>query len=549
MSIEFRLKSKFLNLNHKAPGVPELRIPPYQWWSEGLHGTMEPCVGEEGRDGVKCPTSFPCPSALATSFNKTLWKAIGTAIGIEGRAISNLRTHDMEVGDGLTYWSPNINLQRDPRWGRNQEAPGEDPHLTSQYAKAFVTGLQTWTGDCSIKPYRQIQVAAMCKHFLANSLERWGGFTRHDFDAHISDDDLWNYYLPPFQECTKHALGVMCSYNAINGQPACTHKLLLRDILRQQFNFSGYLTSDCWALKDIVHGHHAAVSAAQAAAMAMNATVDLNCGGGEYYPKGLLEAYRQGWVQSSTIRESFIRLVRIQMQLGLFDAFKATKRDECLRKDSDWDLIDSTRHRQLAIEAAQQSMILLKNDNSILPLTPGLHTLALIGPHFDAREALLSNYHGERCPGTVSNCIESPFEAIEKVNNVPGTNATTTGIRGCSVSDDDDLDIEAAIKLASRSDIVILFVGLNQTQEREELDRNETTLPGHQQETQFLSCSMEELFHWEKKYQKRYLPSWHHSMVANQRPRQSRTFCLVASTLPRNWPPPCIHRRLSMRCQ
>ena len=252
-------------MGHKASGFEALKIPPYMWWSEGLHGPLEPCV--RYKDKCACPTNFPSPSAMGNAFNRTLYGLVGRAIGIEGRAISNLREHEQQaIGDGLTYWSPTINMQRDPRWGRNQEVPGEDPFLTAQYSKAFVQGLQQtdFRGENDDKDSSSLKMGACCKHFLGNSLEHWKEYDRYSFDAHIDDEDLNNYYLPPFEECTKHAVGVMCSYNALNGVPTCANDWLLKDVLRDQMDFNGYLVTDCGALGGVVYGHHYAIDQVQA---------------------------------------------------------------------------------------------------------------------------------------------------------------------------------------------------------------------------------------------------------------------------------------------
>ena len=358
--------------------------------------------------------------------------------------------------------SPTINLQRDPRWGRNQEVPGEDPYLTSQYSIEFVKGLQG-TGD-------KAQIGAACKHFIANSLEggTGSGIDRHNFDARISLEDLHDYYLPPFEACARHAMGTMCSYNALNGIPTCANDWLLKDLLRKEWKFSGYVVSDCGALHDIYNGHHYANDAAQASALAINATVDLNCGNGDVYPAGLLEAFDKGLVQEETIRASFARLARIQFRLGLFDP-----------KDFDpgHDINVVGSHGDLAFEAALQSIVLLQNRNNILPLDPN-SKFAVIGPHINSTVELLSNYHGQKCGcGSSMNfsCITTPLQALSAMANSP-----VTGIMGCHVVNDDLNEIEEATRAAKESDAVILLVGLDQSQESEGKDRTQITLPGLQ---------------------------------------------------------------------
>ncbi|KAG7365322.1 glycoside hydrolase [Nitzschia inconspicua] len=469
-------------MGNQAAGFDELHIPPYQWWSEGLHGPLEPCVSYN--DQCSCPTSFPSPSAMGNAFNRTLYHLVGHAIGREGRAISNLRPHDMSIGDGLTYWSPTINMQRDPRWGRNQEVPGEDPYLTGEYAKAFVNGLQgaytsSAVGGGEGDDHDRVRVGACCKHYLANSLERWGNVSRHNFDAKIDDQDLHDYYLPPFKECVKEAVGVMCSYNAINGIPACAHPYLLQEVLREQWNFTGYLVTDCGALGNVYNGHHYAKDPKEASALAKNATVDVNCGDGSYFPTALMAAYQEGSVQESVIQESFHRMAMVQFRLGLFD----TREKENVNPLKDIATIGSSTHAQLALEAAQQSIVLLKNENNLLPLDRNSkEQIAVIGPHIHSTFALLSNYHGKKCDCTKNStndwsCVESPLQALQRIVTDPDK---LLSMMGCNIDGMDRNEIDDAKVLAESSDKVIVFVGLTNDQEREELDRTETTLPGLQ---------------------------------------------------------------------
>jgi beta-D-xylosidase 4 len=517
-------------MNNKASGYDPLNIPPYQWWSEGLHGPLEPCVrlNADGDSTCKCPTSFPSPSTLGNAFNASLYYLIGEAIGIEGRAISNLRPHNTDIGDGLTYWSPTINLQRDPRWGRNQEVPGEDPLLTSVYASSFVDGLQgggrgrsrggnentdidsRHHDSNSTDSYSRVRVGAACKHFVANSLEEWGGVSRHNFDAHIDEQDLHNYYLPPFEHCSKVAVGVMCSYNAINGIPACVNPWLLNDMLRDKFKFNGYVVTDCGALADVVTGHHYAIDASQTAALAKKATVDVNCGDGEFFPSGLQAAYSDGRVNAATIEESFTRMATIQFRLGLFDGPKSFEPDKGIA------MIGSERHQQLALEAALQGIVLLQSRNNFLPLVRlKKKTIAVIGPHMNATKALLSNYHGEKCRcnsdddvstfgldpnqetsgffGTTDHswdCLTTPLDAIrQKMKLLYRGEGTVEAINGCTVGDDRINEIDAAQELAARSEAVILMLGIDNSQESEGRDRYNTTLPGLQ--TQLLEAVLD----------------------------------------------------------
>lgn len=335
-----------------------------------------------------------------------------------------------------------------------------------------MSGLQNTSAeqDNSSRDDEPLRIAACCKHFIANSLESWKNHTRHNFNAQIADEDLHDYYYQPFQECVQaKAAGVMCSYNALNGIPTCLSKNLLNQTLRQSWGFDGYVVTDCWALTDTITGHNAAKDSEEASAMAKAATVDVNCG--DTFQKGLLQAYQNGRVSDSEINSSFRRLARIQFRLGLFDSSKTFEPQE------DIELVGS--HGKLALEAALQSIVLLKNRNNILPLKTD-HKVALIGPHVFGREVFLSNYHGEPCPPNSTGdksfeCIESPIEALSKMP-VQDIKA----IMGCKVADTDWNEIDKAVDLAKTSDAVVLMLGLDQTQEREERDRIETVLPGLQ---------------------------------------------------------------------
>ena len=486
------LSDKAANMGNGAAGIPSLHIPPYQWGSEGLHGPLQPCVCEPTNVTCKCPTSFPCPSALGTAFNDSLYFLIGKADGREARAINNLRNHVTQnvYGDGIDYWSPTLNMQRDPRWGRNQEVPGEDPLLTGNYASNFVQGLQ---GEVDGLDSGHVQIAACCKHFIANSLEQWQGHTRYDFDAHVPLDDLLNYYLPPFRSCVMEgrAKGVMCSYNAVtatrdgeaplfSNQPSCANTWLLEE-LRETYKFDGYVTSDCGAIQnecDPEPKGHGVFNCTMAAAKSIKAGTDVDCGG--VYGSQIVNAVNSNLLEESDVSAAFERLTKQQMLLGLFDNDKPSQPYFNLGIED----IDTPAHQQLALEAAQQSIVLLKNDAQTLPLKPGSN-IAIVGPHFNATQLLISNYHGSRCldpgvkgPGSGQNfdCIQSPLEAIAASNS----GGWTKGAQGCDVASNDTSRISSAAALAASADIIILAVGVDQSQEREGLDRTITTFPGVQ---------------------------------------------------------------------
>ena len=478
------LADKAQMMQNNAKGYDKLHIPPYQWGSEGLHGPLEPCVCTDA-NVCKCPTSFPCPSALASAFNVSLYHKIGQADGREARAINNLRNHATQnvYGDGIDYWSPTINMQRDPRWGRNQEVPGEDPMLTGAYATAFITGLQ---GEGSAgEDAKHTQIVACCKHFVANSLENWQGHTRHNFDANVSKADLAEYYLPPFRACVMEgkSMGIMCSYNAVNGAPSCANEWLLKETLRESWRFEGYVTSDCGAIRDECapepDGHGYASTCANATAVSIKAGTDVDCGG--VYAPGIPVAVAAGVLTEAAVDESFSRLTTIQMKLGLFDNDKDEQPYFGLGADD----IDTAEHQQLALEAARQSIVLLQNEGATLPLARG-GAVAVVGPHFNATELFLSNYHGGRCvdaakgpgDGNDFSCIPSLLDAVAAANR----GGETTFAQGCSVAATTGNDIAGAVKVAAAASAIVLAVGIDQSQEREGLDRTITTLPGAQEE-------------------------------------------------------------------
>jgi hypothetical protein len=291
------------------------------------------------------------------------------------------------------------------------------------------------------------------------------GHTRHNFDARISEQDLYEYYMVPFRECVDAgAAGIMCSYNAVNGVPACLHKQLLADTLRDSWGFEGYLVTDCGALVDTFEGHGYTKDAEDASAQAKDATVDVNCG--DTFRKGLLTAFQHGEVEPSTITESFKRMATIQFRLGLFDG---------KHFDPVQAMIIVGSHKSLALDAARQSIVVLKNQEGVLPLNPTLK-LVLIGPHIHGKAVFLSNYHGAVCDGHHNfECMESPVEAIQKM-----AKQNVTYIQGCHVADDQLDDIETAVAAAQQADRVILLMGLNTSVEQEGMDRLRTTLPGLQ---------------------------------------------------------------------
>jgi beta-glucosidase len=362
------LEEKIGQMIYAAPAIPRLNIPEYNWWNEALHGV--------GRSGTA--TVFPQAIGLAATFNDGLIKQVSTAISDEARAMYNAaikKGYHMHYG-GLTFWTPNINIFRDPRWGRGQETYGEDPYLTSTIGVAFVQGLQ---GN---NP-KYLKVAACAKHFAVHSGPEK---LRHEFNAKANMKDLWETYLPAFKALVDNKVeAVMCAYNRTNDEPCCGNTYLLQDVLRKQWNFKGHIVSDCWALTDFYEGHKVVPTAAQAAALALQRGVNLECG--STFP-ALKDAYNQKLVTESQIDSALTILLRTRFKLGLFDPSSANPYNAIPVS-----VINSAQHRALARKTAQQTIVLLKN-NGVLPLKNDLKKYFVTGPLATSVDALIGNYYG-----------------------------------------------------------------------------------------------------------------------------------------------------------
>jgi beta-glucosidase len=363
------LEEKISQMLSSSPAIERLGIPEYNWWSECLHG-----VARSGK-----ATVFPQAIGLAATFDEDLMFRVATAISDEARALyraasaKGYRTRYM----GLTFWTPNINIFRDPRWGRGQETYGEDPYLTSVMGTAFVKGLQ---GDNPV----YLKVAACAKHYAVHSGPE---SLRHSFDAEVSLKDLYETYLPAFKALVEAGVqGVMCAYNRTDGEPCCGSKKLLTTILRDQWGFKGYIVSDCGALRDFHSGHKITSSSVESAALAINSGVNLNCGS---VFSELTEAVKQGLVKEETIDKSLAVLLRIRFKLGLFDPPELNPYTSIST-----DVIRCNKHRALAREAAVKSIVLLKNSNNVLPLKKDIRRLFVTGPFATSAEVLLGNYYG-----------------------------------------------------------------------------------------------------------------------------------------------------------
>jgi len=362
-------EEKVYQMMNSTPAIPRLHIPAYDWWNEALHGVA--------RSGVA--TIFPEPIGMAATFDDSLVHQVANAISDEARAMYNAaREKGYQARfDGLTFWTPNINIFRDPRWGRGQETYGEDPYLTARMGVALVKGFQ---GDDP----RYLKVAACAKHFAVHSgPER----LRHQFDAEVSPHDLWDTYLPAFHALVVDAKveAVMCAYNRTDGEACCGNTYLLDDVLRGQWGFKGHIVSDCDAIADIDEGHHLVSSKAGAAALALQRGVNLNCG--DTY-LSLPDAEKQGLVTEAQIDSSLAVLLRTRFRLGLFDPAGSNPYDRIPAS-----VINSPEHRALARTVAEKAIVMLKN-NGVLPLSNGLERYFVTGPNATSVDVLVGNYYG-----------------------------------------------------------------------------------------------------------------------------------------------------------
>jgi beta-glucosidase len=388
-------------VNHSRD-IPRLGVPAYDWWSEALHGVA-----------VKGTTEFPEPIGLAATFDTASIHAMAEAIGVEGRIkhAQDVRAGHSTTFEGLDFWAPNINIFRDPRWGRGQETYGEDPFLTARMAVAYVTGMQ---GN-DPQHYRAI---ATPKHYAVHSGPEP---TRHFADVDVSKHDMEDTYLPAFRAAVIEARAgsVMCAYNAINGEPACASQFLLQHVLRGAWKFRGYVVSDCGAVHDIFEGHRFRASQPEATAVSLMRGMDNECitfgevkDHDDYQP--YLDAMRRGYLPQQAVDTALIRLFTARMRLGMFDPPGADPYSRIPESE-----LDSPTHRQLSLKLAEESMVLLKNDG-VLPLK-GAKRIAIVGPLADQTEVMLGNYHGT--PTHVVSMLEGMRAAFpgSRISFVPGT--------------------------------------------------------------------------------------------------------------------------------
>jgi beta-glucosidase len=370
------VEEKVTQLVNQSRAVPRLNVPDYDWWSESLHGVA--------RNGT---TEFPEPVGLAATFDADAIHRMAIVIGTEGRAshVRGMRDVHSDIFEGLDFWAPNINIFRDPRWGRGQETYGEDPFLTARMGVAFVTGMQ---GDDP----RYYRVISTPKHYAVHSGPEP---TRHTADVKVSKHDELDTYLPAFRATVTEAkaASVMCAYNSINGQPACVNEFLLQDQLRGKWGFQGYVVSDCEAVINIFRDHHFTKTQPEASALAVQRGMDNECVDfgkvkDDHDYKPYLDAYRQGFLKESEIDAALVRLFTARMKLGMFDPPEMVPYSTIDEKE-----LDTPEHRAMARVLANESIVLLKNDG-ILPLKQGALKIALIGPLADQTKYLLGNYNG-----------------------------------------------------------------------------------------------------------------------------------------------------------
>ncbi|MBS1793185.1 MAG: glycoside hydrolase family 3 C-terminal domain-containing protein [Acidobacteria bacterium] len=386
------LEEKISQMQNAAAAIPRLGVPEYEWWNEALHGVA--------RAGVA--TVFPQAIGMAATFDDNLIFRVADAISTEARAKHHeaVRQNDFGRYKGLTFWSPNINIFRDPRWGRGQETWGEDPFLTGKLATSFVKGLQ---GDDP----KYLKVVSTVKHFAVHSGPEP---ERHTFDARVSERDLRETYLPAFRTTILDgkASGVMCAYNRLDGLPACASDKLLVDILRGEWKFTGHVVSDCGAIDDIYIRHKFLKTEAEASALAVRKGTDLTCGR-EY--KALGEAVKAGLIDEKEIDAAVKHLMMIRFRLGMFDPPEMVKYARIPFSEN-----DTPAHHALSLQAARESLVLLKNDKNLLPLRKDLKTLAVIGPNANDAEVLLGNYNGQ--PSVSVTALEGIREKVSPQTKV-----------------------------------------------------------------------------------------------------------------------------------
>ncbi|MGA2983891.1 MAG: glycoside hydrolase family 3 C-terminal domain-containing protein [Terriglobia bacterium] len=455
------LEEKMAQLVYASPAIERLRIPAYNWGNECLHGVAQAGVA----------TVFPQSIGLGATWDMALIHTVADAISDEARAKYHeaLIQNEQRKYYGLTFFSPNVNIFRDPRWGRGQETYGEDPYLTARLGVAYVQGLQ---GDDP----QYLKVVATPKHFAAHSGPEP---ERHRFNAQMDERDLRETYLPAFEACIREgkAFAVMGAYSRLNGEADCASPKLLSEILRREWGFRGYVVSDCQGIRDIFESQHLASSLEQASAMALRAGCDLNCGN-EYL--SLPAAVKQGLVSEADVDTAVKRVMEARFRLGMFDP---PERVPYARIP--YSAVDSREHRALSLQAARESMVLLKNDRHLLPLSKKLKSIAVVGPNANDVKALLGNYYG------------TPSLAITPVVGIRQRVSPLTKViysKGCEPVEPPTIAtaLDEAVRAAKSADVVVVALGLSGDLENEQFeietdgfywgDRTNLDLPGAQEQ-------------------------------------------------------------------
>jgi len=437
---QMTLEEKASQINNTSPAITRLQIPAYNWWNEALHGVA--------RAGLA--TSFPQPIGLAATFNDKAIYKMGVMISDEARAKYNRFQREGKHGlyEGLTFYSPNINIFRDPRWGRGHETFGEDPYLTGSMGVAFVKAMQ---GDDP----NYFKTICTAKHFAVHSGPEP---TRHEFNAEPSKRDLWETYLPAFKMLTQEGkvYSFMCAYNRLYGEPCCSDPFLLNEILRKQWGFNGFVATDCGAVYDMFISHKTVKDSVEGMAKAIQAGVDNHCMG---YVGAVIPAIKQGLLKESELDTAVARLLRARFKLGMFD-------DVSLNRYTSipYNVVNNAAHREYAAELAKQSIVLLKNKNNILPLSKKIKKIAIIGPNANDAEIQLGNYNGE--PAHVTTVLEG-------IKNVLGKNVQVKYHKGCNITDtihyNREKDFKPAIETAAAADVIVFVGGISPRLEGEAL--------------------------------------------------------------------------------
>lgn len=457
---QMTLEEKASQLRYDAPAIPRLGIPEYNWWNEAAHGVA--------RAGTA--TVFPQNIGISATFDLPLVSKIGEVVSTEARAKFNMQSTlgDRDIYKGLTFWAPNVNIFRDPRWGRGQETYGEDPYLTARMGIAYVRGIQG-SG-------KYLRAAACAKHFAVHSGPEK---LRHEFDAEVSEKDLRETYLAAFEALVKEAKveAVMGAYNRFRGEPCCGSKLLLKKILRDEWGFDGHVVSDCWAISDFHLHHHVTVTAPQSAAMAMEAGCDVNCGNTYLH---ILQAYQDGLVTEEQITRAAVRLMTTRMRLGLFDS-------DCEYDSIPYSENDSDAHAALALQAARESFVLLKNDGVLPANLDRIRSVAVIGPNANSIPALEGNYNGisSRYVTFLEGIRAACAEKGVRVFYSEGSHLYKDRVQGLARSGD---RLAEAKCLAQTCDLTILCLGLDASIEGEEGDAASYSDSGDKRDLELPEC-------------------------------------------------------------